>query len=88
MGVSVDVSERKQMEELLRERLRVIEQLKQQLEKENVYLEDAERRHILGVLEQTGWRLGGQDGAAAILEIKRTTLQSKMKKLGITRPAK
>ncbi len=51
-------------------------------------LEDAERRHILGVLQQSGWRLGGQDGAAAILGLKRTTLQSKMKKLGITRPAK
>jgi transcriptional regulator of acetoin/glycerol metabolism len=48
-------------------------------------LEDAERRHILGVLQQTGWRVSGQGGAAGILGIKRTTLQSKMKKLGIRR---
>jgi formate hydrogenlyase transcriptional activator len=51
-------------------------------------LEDAERRHILGVLEKSGWRLTGQGGAAEILGLKRTTLQSKMKKLGIRRPAK
>ena len=51
-------------------------------------LEDAERRHITGVLQQTGWRLSGQGGAAEILGLKRTTLQSKMKKLGIRRPSK
>ncbi|MBW2515339.1 MAG: sigma 54-interacting transcriptional regulator [Deltaproteobacteria bacterium] len=54
----------------------------------NLSLEDAERRHILGVLEQSGWCITGQGGAAEILGLKRTTLQSKMKKLGIKRPAK
>ena len=54
----------------------------------NLSLEDAERRHILGVLEKSGWRLTGPGGAAEILGLKRTTLQSKMKKLGIRRPAK
>jgi formate hydrogenlyase transcriptional activator len=49
-------------------------------------LADAERDHILGVLRETGWVLGGPNGAAARLGIKRTTLQSKMKKLGISRP--
>lgn len=49
-------------------------------------LEEAERRHITGVLQQTGWRLSGRGGAAGILGLKRTTLQSKMKKLGIRRP--
>ena len=49
-------------------------------------LADAERDHILGVLRQSGWVLGGPDGAAARLGMKRTTLQSKMKKLGISRP--
>jgi PAS domain S-box-containing protein len=53
----------------------------------NLSLEDAERRHILSVLEQSGWRITGQGGAAEILGLKRTTLQSKMKKLGIKRPA-
>jgi len=54
----------------------------------NLSLEDAERRHILDFLEQSGWRITGQGGAAEILGLKRTTLQSKMKKLGIKRPAK
>ncbi len=49
-------------------------------------LADAERDHILGVLRKTGWVLGGSNGAAARLAMKRTTLQSKMKKLGISRP--
>jgi formate hydrogenlyase transcriptional activator len=51
-----------------------------------VTLADAERDHILGVLRETGWVLGGPNGAAARLAMKRTTLQSKMKKLGISRP--
>jgi PAS domain S-box-containing protein len=50
-------------------------------------LQDLERSHILGVLEKTGWRITGKGGASEILGIKRTTLQSKMKKLGIKRPA-
>jgi transcriptional regulator with GAF, ATPase, and Fis domain len=54
----------------------------------NLSLEDAERRHILDVLQKSGWRLTGRGGAAEILGLKRTTLQSKMKKLGIRRPAK
>ena len=51
-------------------------------------LEDLERRHIIEVLERTGWRISGKNGAAEILGMKRTTLQSKMKALGITRSAK
>jgi len=49
-------------------------------------LEDMERRHIVSVLERNGWRVGGRGGAAEVLGLKRTTLYSKMKKLGITRP--
>jgi PAS domain S-box-containing protein len=49
-------------------------------------LEEVERRHILSVLERTGWRVDGKNGAAEILGLKRTTLQAKMKKLGIKRP--
>jgi formate hydrogenlyase transcriptional activator len=48
-------------------------------------LESAERQHILRVLEETGWRIAGPDGAAERLGMKRTTLQSKIKKLGIER---
>jgi formate hydrogenlyase transcriptional activator len=51
-----------------------------------VTLDDAEREHILGALRDARWILGGLNGAAARLAMKRTTLQSKMKKLGITRP--
>jgi formate hydrogenlyase transcriptional activator len=48
-------------------------------------LQDIERRHILAVLEKTGWRLSGDGGAAEALGLKRTTLHAKMKKLGIKR---
>jgi transcriptional regulator of acetoin/glycerol metabolism len=51
-------------------------------------LEDLERTHILSVLEKTGWRLAGHSGAAKILGLKRTTLQARMKKLGIRRPTR
>src|SRR5262245_40139793 len=51
-----------------------------------VSLEDAERKHILGALREADWVLGGANGAAVRLGMKRTTLQSKMKKLGISRP--
>ena len=49
-------------------------------------LEDVEREHITKVLELTGWRISGPHGAASILGLKRTTLQSRMDKLGIQRP--
>jgi len=51
-------------------------------------LEDMERTHIMAVLEKTGWRIAGQGGAAEVLGLKRTTLQAKMKKLGIKRSNK
>ena len=49
-------------------------------------LGDMERRHIVSVLERNGWRVGGKGGAAEVLGLKRSTLYSKMKKLGINRP--
>ncbi|MGH7229853.1 MAG: sigma 54-interacting transcriptional regulator [Nitrospiraceae bacterium] len=51
-----------------------------------VTLESAEREHILKVLKDVNWVIGGPIGAAARLGMKRTTLQSRMQKLGITRP--
>src|SRR5881296_3494314 len=48
-------------------------------------LEAAEREHILRVLRETNWVIGGPSGAAAHLGMKRTTLQSKIRKLGISR---
>ena len=46
-------------------------------------LATAEREHILEVLEQSNWLIGGQHGAAGRLGLPRTTLIYKMKKLGI-----
>jgi formate hydrogenlyase transcriptional activator len=48
-------------------------------------LAEAEREHILEVLKQTSWMVGGQDGAATRLGLPRTTLIHKMRKLGIGR---
>jgi formate hydrogenlyase transcriptional activator len=50
-----------------------------------VTLADAEREHILSALEETGWVLGGPKGAAARLGMKRSTLQWKIKRLGISK---
>lgn len=49
-------------------------------------LEGAERDHILRALQDTKWVIGGASGTAIRLGMKRTTLISKMKKLGISRP--
>jgi formate hydrogenlyase transcriptional activator len=48
-------------------------------------LADAEREHILRALEESSWVLGGPRGAATRLGMKRTTLQSRMQKLGIAK---
>ncbi|MCF7984117.1 MAG: sigma 54-interacting transcriptional regulator [Thiohalocapsa sp.] len=48
-------------------------------------LEAVERAHILCVLDKTAWQVSGQRGAARILGLKPTTLESRMKKLGIRR---
>ena len=49
-------------------------------------LAEAERNHIVQVLEACGWRVRGLEGAAEILGINPSTLESRMKKLGIRRP--
>jgi formate hydrogenlyase transcriptional activator len=48
-------------------------------------LESLEREHILRVLRETGGVIAGLQGAAARLGMKRTTLQSRMLKMGISR---
>ena len=50
-----------------------------------VTLKDAERDHILRALAETNWVIGGPKGAAARLGLQRTTLISKMQRLGISR---
>jgi formate hydrogenlyase transcriptional activator len=52
---------------------------------EDSSLEAKEREHILRVLRETKGKIGGSDGAAARLGLIRTTLNSKLKKLGIVR---
>jgi formate hydrogenlyase transcriptional activator len=49
-------------------------------------LEEAEREHILSTLKETKWVISGPRGAAARLEMNRSTLQFRMRKLGIVRP--
>src|SRR4029077_16678867 len=46
-------------------------------------LEDAERKQILAALKQANWVLAGPSGAAALLGMKRSTLQAHMQRLGI-----
>ena len=48
-------------------------------------LEETERKHILNVLSQTNWVVAGPNGAAARLGMKRSTLQLRMRKLGLSR---
>jgi formate hydrogenlyase transcriptional activator len=50
-------------------------------------LKEVERKHVLQVLRDTEWVLGGPDGAAARLGMPRTTLIYRMRSLGIQRPA-
>jgi formate hydrogenlyase transcriptional activator len=49
-------------------------------------LEAIEREHIRRVLREANWQVGGPTGAAARLGLARSTLQSRMRKLGISRP--
>ncbi len=60
--------------------------LVQNLETCRFDLKSIEYDHILKVLNLCEWRVSGPKGAAEVLGVKRTTLQSKMKKLGIKRP--
>lgn len=53
----------------------------------SVKLGEVERDHIIEVLKKTGWKVSGEKGAAKILGLKPTTLEARMKKLGIKREA-
>jgi len=50
-------------------------------------LGEAERAHIVKALEQCGWRVSGEQGAAKLLDMPATTLESRMKRMGLTRPS-
>ena len=55
-------------------------------EQRSATLQDSERQHILRTLERVGWRIYGPLGAATELGINPSTLRSRMKKLGLSRP--
>jgi transcriptional regulator with GAF, ATPase, and Fis domain len=54
----------------------------------SIRLKDLEAEHIKSVLESVGWRVRGSGGAAELLGVKPTTLDSRMAKLGIRRPTR
>jgi formate hydrogenlyase transcriptional activator len=49
-------------------------------------LNDTERQEIVATLEKTNWKVAGPNGAAALLGMNRSTLQSRMQKLGVRIP--
>ena len=52
-----------------------------------VKLEEIEREHIIAVLKKTNWKISGEKGAAKILGLNPTTLEARIKKMGIKRQA-
>ena len=56
-----------------------------QAAEEELTLEQVDRQHIMRVLNRTRWKVSGEGGAARILGMKPTTLEARMKKLGISR---
>jgi len=64
-----------------------VPELEQSPHKELRRFDEVEAEYFRNVLTATGWRIRGQRGAAHILGLKPTTLESRMKKLGICRPS-
>ena len=62
-----------------------IPDFKESIKSIDLKLEDVVRNHIVQVLENSGWRVKGKNGAAELLGMKPTTLYSKMNRLGIKR---
>jgi transcriptional regulator with GAF, ATPase, and Fis domain len=56
------------------------------IRRQSMGLEEFEKNHIIDILSMTGWRVRGKNGAAELLRLKPSTLESKMQKLGIERP--
>jgi transcriptional regulator with GAF, ATPase, and Fis domain len=52
---------------------------------QTVSLDEIQKQHILNILNETGWKIDGPGGAAELLQMKRSTLRNRMKKLGIKR---
>lgn len=62
-----------------------VQQINSSGSKAVVKLEDVEKEHIIETLKKTGWKVSGERGAAKILGLNATTLEARMKKLGIKR---
>jgi transcriptional regulator with GAF, ATPase, and Fis domain len=56
------------------------------IHRQSMGLEEFEKNHIVDILSTTGWKVRGKNGAAELLRLKPSTLESKMQKLGIKRP--
>ena len=71
-------------------KLHLVDELKKKPQKDltttQKTLEEVERDHIVRVLEQTHWKVSGQNGAAEILGLNRSTLRARIRKLGIHQP--
>jgi chemotaxis protein methyltransferase CheR len=70
-------------------KLRLIDDLKKPAKdptKADRPLADVERDYIVRVLEQTHWKVSGKNSAAEILDLERSTLRARMRKLGIQKP--
>ncbi|WP_413886715.1 sigma-54-dependent Fis family transcriptional regulator [Candidatus Desulfatibia sp.] len=52
---------------------------------QSITLKGVEKSHILEILENTGWKISGRNGAAEVLGLKESTLRARMNKLGIKR---
>jgi len=50
-------------------------------------LNEAEGAHIVKALERCGWQGSGERGAAKLLDMSTTTLESRIKRMGLTRPS-
>lgn len=53
----------------------------------NRTIDEMELNHLLDVLQSASWRVYGKNSAAEILGLKSSTLQHRMKKLGVKKPA-
>jgi chemotaxis protein methyltransferase CheR len=70
-------------------KLRLVDELKKphkDLATTQKTMEEVERDYIVRVLEQTNWKVSGQNGAAKILGLNRSTLRARIRKLGIRQP--
>ena len=70
-------------------KLRLVDELKKprkNLTEAHRTLADMEKDYIIRVLDQTGWKVSGKNGAAEILGLERSTLRARMRKLGIQKP--